>query len=542
MWRFGTISDLFLVPMLLRRSARFVRLFILVLSCGTANPLFAAPISGTISLSGNAPTGGVQIFYQARDISSEGEPNQSGFATIPAGSDSLQYTLDNVPDNPNALWRVQYSCGFTASCLDYVDLGYYSTGASENTSFDVLAATPVSQGSTNINMQVLDGTLFSGSMTLPSGVAPAEGVDFKIFIFDGSLTRNEDFTIEEGESSATFRMKMPASDTLDYVVRYSCPTLGNVSSYCFDNYVRNGLYRMGALGNAVASIDDADLLPAETPRTNLHMEFLTGTSISGRVSLPSGVAPAGGVTLEVSATDTTGGNLNSFRSVTIPANASFADYTLSVADDDQANWRVSYGCDATNAANNCDLYFRFGYYDLDDPVDTTTDSLSNADTLAGGTSHANINLTLLSALSISGMISIESPLFAPEGGLTLSISAQDANGGGVAVFTDVVIDAGVSSAPYTLTIPDAPGTNWHINYACKDPQIQSQCDEFERFGFYDSDVSGTTTNNSNETESLAGGIGHSNINLTVFTQPSTIEDSLCFPIKASNGNIAMVCL
>ena len=385
----------------------------------------AAAISGRVSLPAGeiAPAGGLRVFYQAFDLTAT-EPFQSAFATIPAGGTFVDFTLANVPNNNAAMWRVAYGCAAntTEGCLDYVQNGFYRAGAAGTTTYMQADATPVLDGTSGVNLTLLEGTTFSGTLTLPTGDAPAGGVDYRIFMQNSNLagiSNNAFFNIAENTSTGTFRITMPNDSGQTYIARYECPNIPGKNSFCRDNFVRNGFYNSSVGGNTVDIQSNGESLAGNTYRDDINMTFLTGARISGTVFLPSGTAPVGGVTISVSAQDQSNGNLPARQTVTIPQNANSVPYFLNVPDDELASWRVAYNCIPEIGPGDCSVYFSVGFYDADDFTDTTSGSLAHADLLAGGVNHMPINLTLIEPLAISGRITIDSGSSAPDGGLTL---------------------------------------------------------------------------------------------------------------------------
>lgn len=496
----------------------------------------AAPITATISLPNGhvAPASGLQIFIQARDINAI-EPFQSTFGMIMPGESSMNYTLANVSNNNAADWRISYGCAssITDGCLDYVSTGFYKAGITGNATYKEGEASTIKQGS-NVNMTILEGIKMSGTMSMPFGVAPAGGADFRMWVRknDFSLSFNHVFTFAEGTNIHPFGITVPNDAALDYEIRYECIGSGAFDTYCFDNFVRNGFFNSSVPNNTVADSNDAEQLQGNIARNDIDMQFLTGTTISGTVFLPSGTAPASGIPIRVGAIDTQNGNLGGFRTFTVAENTNSVDFRISVTEDNLAAWRISASCDASSNPSLCaSLNYFTSFYDAD-AFNTTTDSVSDADSLPGGQDHANINITLLSGLTISGLLIIEDGFFAPAGGLTVSVSVQDSAGGGVSLFKDIFIAEGLTSAPFSFAVPNSD-TDWWLLYSCRS-EVPA-CDEFTSFGVYDSGSPGMTSFNLNESETLPGGINHSGKILTVFSDPSEESQNDFYVIPIPNG-------
>ncbi len=501
-------------------------------------PAFAAQITGTLSLPSGptAPPGGLRIFVQAKNLNGSEFASTNGL--MAAGSNNLPYTL-NIPDDPAASWRVSISCAhsITPGCLEYVEGGYFKSGISGSLAYKAEDATPLAGGAAghnNIDMTLLDGHSVSGSITMPSGTgsAPAGGLDVKIYARQeplGGYSMNHVFTIPENQNSVPFLLTVPDDPAMNFVVRYSCES----SAECQSRYVSNGFYRSGVSGNTVESSVNAQQFIANTARLGLDMVFLTGASISGSISLPSGVAPAGGVSIHVIAIDTNGGSLNCVDKVVIPAGTNTIDYRLNCSNDNSASWRVHYFCNSLVTPAACADYFNLAYYS-----DTgTVAAAGDATPLAGGVGHSNINMTLFSTATISGRISLDSGAL-PAGGVEILVSAQNQDN---VIATDVfTLTSPATFGNYTIGTPSDPASTWKISYVCRDVATGNPCKNFAFIGYFNVDSPGSTTQKSADADLLPGGVSHTNIDMILIYQPE--ESVMCFPIVARPGKIAVICI
>jgi len=259
-----------------------------VAGCVVIEGVKAEPISGTISLPGNqvAPSG-MLISVNATDVSGNGLGFQSINVSLAQGESSVDFRLENIPDNPNGSWRIRYACfnNFIA-CRNFVLTGYYDSTKSGNSSFRESDATPVRQGTSNVDFSLVEGIRFSGSLISPAGPAPAEGIDTQVFVSstDFSISQNIRFSIEEGQSDVDFSFTMPEGENLDYRVRYQCDPTTSSSGICSSLFLGNGFYQSNVVGNAVSDSADAELLVGNQSYTNLDMTLISGASISGTIS------------------------------------------------------------------------------------------------------------------------------------------------------------------------------------------------------------------------------------------------------------------
>ena len=410
----------------------------------SALPADTAEISGTISLPGEikAPAGNLNVQYRATNINNLADSKGVQVVILAGQSESATATLTGLTDN--AMWRVNYACDWNSRdfCRQFLKFGYYDT---PDTNWKVSEADLVTPGTgsvADIDMTIVAGVEMSGSLTMPSNI-PHSDFDYNIFVFTPDFTtytENTDFTIASGTDTGTFRVTAPDDASLDYNIRYQCKP-----GFCADNYPVNGYFDSGSPGNTTNSPGDADDLPGNTPRTDLHMSFLTGTTVEGTISLPSGTATEN-ITVLALATDASNGNLPASNSVTLQSGDSSKDYSINVTDDADADWIISYFCNSLVTPSGCAPYFERGYYDKDDVIDSTTDNINEADSLMGGVDHMDIDLTLLTASSISGEIFLENGTLAPTGGLEITVSASNTVGGGVTEIDTITIDEGTNSA------------------------------------------------------------------------------------------------
>ncbi len=351
----------------------------------------------------------------------------------------------------------------------------------------------------------------SGTISLPGGVtAPAEGIYVDINANDQNSNGwgNCSVTIEEGQPSATYSISVPDDTNASWTISYY---------YSGDDYLQNGYY---SSSGTTWDSSSGTLLPGGQDQPGINLVLLTGKTISGTVSLPSGdIAPAGGIDVDIYASNQNGSGYG-YSYVTIAEGASSATYSMIVPDDTTASWQVSYAYWRSE-------YVQFGYYSSNG---TTGDS-SVATLLHGGQDHENINFVLLTGKTISGTVSLPSGDIAPAGGIYIDVDPKNQNGnewGNVTVF----LEAGQSSATYSITVLDDTTASWTVRYQYYLPNFQ-EGSEYVPTGYYS--ANGTTRDKSAATP-LAGGIDHDDINLTLLKK----KGMLCFPVRSKDGQISII--
>ncbi len=217
-------------------------------------------------------------------------------------------------------------------------------------------------------------------------------------------------------------------------------------------------------------------------------------SISGTVALPSGTAPAGGISVQISAQQVTSKPYwvpGAQCWLTIPEGRRSTAYSLTVEDGADLAWRVEYFHDMHR-------YVEKGYY----TASGTTWNRHDAAQLAGGQDHTGIDLTLLVGNTISGTVRLVSGT-APAGGISPTINIDNIQGEpweGCVTFAS--LEQGESSVPFSVVVPIDTTASWRIEYWC----WQGQCEH----GFYSDKGLGQDPSRATL---LAGGRDHTGIQL-----------------------------
>lgn len=240
----------------------------------------------------------------------------------------------------------------------------------------------------------------------------------------------------------------------------------------------------------------------------------SGNSISGTISLPSGVsAPSEGLWGEVFV-EPENGDESYYSTFEILEGSNSAEYTVIVPEDVSGSmYTVGYVF--------YDVYPGFvgqGYYSLDG---TIADHGSAALVDLNNGNATGINLRIYTGHTITGTISLPEGQTAPTGGLEGSIDIS-ADNGGEYYYEGFFIEAGTHSAEYTVTVPEKSETTlYRVEYYLYDDRPG-----YVRSGFYSS--SGTTADYYSATLVSADGGNIADINLTIATG-SLVSGTIALP-------------
>jgi len=475
----------------------------------------ANAISGTFSLPPGvvAPAGGLEIGIQAQmaeNGTGEGVGGGIDLLMIPAGNNSANYSL-NVPSTPGKFIAVFYQC-FSFGCLDFVP-GFFGAYRPSGVvfDFDSIFPLPSGQNHTNINFAVPAGRTISGMVSLPTGDTAPMLLDVGIQIAN---TSTGSFgvatgTIPMGDSSMTYSALVPNSSG-EYLVAFFCNGCEDIVPY-----IPFGLYR--AAGTTYRQ-SDADLLAGGQNHSGIDMTVQRGKQITGTLSLPGGQLAPVKLNGDIEISSQFGRDfLSAQADAVIPMGANTSmQYTVSVPDDPAQTWTARYRCGGCEQHG----FLGAGYY----TTSGSTYKQDQASGIAGGQNHNGIDLTLLSAKTVTGMVSLPAGHIANEDlrvdiGLLEDRSTpspwlgpdvfspyRDSDGG------DIVM--GTSNRMFDLVIPDDPAYRGIVKFTCSSGRVCADwVNTYAKFGFYRS--GGSTYEIQNATR-LTGGQNHSNINMTLF--------------------------
>jgi uncharacterized protein YjdB len=385
-------------------------------------------ISGRIELStGVAPSGGVGFTLTAKNNSNA----RSLDLIIPENQSYYDYTI-YVP-NGNG-YKLYYSMPANDN---YADKAYYNK---LKTVLDELNASPfdIYENKYNAGMNIIVKRVISGKVVLPGAEKATRDMSVDITASNGKYEVKKTVKILSGTNSAAYSMKLlPNEPGMGYLLRFETT---------FDyGYVRSGYYKASAFVRNLNNTEPIDVSSGDFGGADFVLKHLV--SVSGKIKLKSGTAPAEGLKVDVFARN----NVDSASTtVAIPAGNSEGDYTLFLpSNDDGDNYSIRY----ENWGN--DSYLSTGFYSSLGTV--RYENL--ADKLDIKESKASINLEIEKKKIVSGTIILPNSEAAPEGGLRITIIAKNALDSGKTV---VFIPSGLNNAAYSLNIP--AGSEYQLYY------------------------------------------------------------------------------
>ncbi|RXE59077.1 Ig-like domain-containing protein [Acetivibrio mesophilus] len=398
-------------------------------------------VSGKVSLPfGTAPKGGLTVTVYAENNTDK----IISYVTIPEGQSSMDYSL-SVPVGKG--YRIGYEMSIKN---DFVPWGYYGIYGTAYMPANAHLMN-VSNDISGIDLSLIAKKSISGTVSLPEGTAPKGGIKVEIYAEDAGDTW---VTIPEGKSSAEYTMKvLPNLQGSGYKIKYVVSSDYDLVGYGY--YNKNGTVRNSKLAQSV----DANNKDVE----NIDIELMKPRRISGKVSLPEGVAPLGGVSLNIAIFNETDGNS---QIITIPEGKSSASYSISLPPNDPGyEYIVRY----ENWSNK--VYTTYGYYNSKE----TTNNMSHAGPVNVNEKDAsNIDMVLLRKAMVSGIIEVPENAIIPEEGLNVRIYVSN----DVETYsTNVRIPYGAVSVPYSVHVE--AGSGYRLFY------VLDSNESFMEYGYYD---------------------------------------------------------
>lgn len=426
-------------------------------------------ISGTLTLpTGVAPNGG-RVFWIH---SSNGNGNFSKLIVIPEGSSTVAYSVYVVPGSRYKVW---YDCsGFYEQ---YAGYGYYSTLGTVRDERLASYIDVMNGNQENINLVPITNNVISGTVSLPSGVAPKGGISLSLCFSNAYYYDSERITIPEGMSSVAYSVYVaPGSG---YMVRY-------------DNYWSDQVYASYGYYSTSGTVSDKALVSyidvTNGNQNNVNLVLIPNNVITGTVSLPSGVAPIGGISLSINTSD---GIEDFYKNISIPEGKSSVSYSVYVAPGSQ--YKVWY-----NRYGSYEQYARYGYYSTSGTVSDV--SLSSNIDVTYGNQHG-VDLVLIQNNVISGTISLPSGV-APKGGISLGINISNGKDN---FYKDISIPEGSSTVSYSVYV--VPGMGYRIWY------YNGSYEQYARYGYYNT-MGTVPDDNSSSYIDVANG-NQDNVNLVL---------------------------
>jgi hypothetical protein len=348
--------------------------------------------TGTVTLSGPAPTGGALVTLSSSNTAAATVPSS---VTVPAGAASATFMVS--------------ASAVTASTTVTISAAY--AGAIRTASLAVTPAAPPAPTLSSLTLSptsVVGGTQSStGAVTL-SGPAPAGGAQVALSSSNTAAARvPSSVMVLAGATSATFTVSTSA---------VAASTTATISA------AYRGVTR-------TASITVA---PASPPSPTLSSLTLSPTSViggtqssTGTVTL-SGAAPAGGAQVALSSSNTAAARVPS--SVTVLAGATSVTFTVSTS--------------AVTASATATMSAAYGGV-------TRTASIKVAPAPPPPATLSSLTLNPTSVIgglqTSTGTVALSAP--APAGGATVMLSSSN---GSARVPSSVFVPAGATSATFTV--------------------------------------------------------------------------------------------
>src|SRR6266446_104648 len=247
--------------------------------------------SGTVTLSGAAPTGGATVALSSSNTAAATVPSS---VTIAAGATSATFSV---------------STSAVAASTTVTISGTYS-GATRSASLTVTPASPPPPTLSSVSLNptsVTGGNSSTGTVTL-SGAAPTGGVTVALSSSNGAASVPSSVTVAAGATSATFTVSTSAvasSTTVTISATYS-----------------------GATRSASLTVTPAPPPPPTVSSLTLNpANVFGGQSSTGTVTL-TGPAPAGGAQVFLSSSNSAA---RVPSSVIVPAGATSATFTVNTS-------------------------------------------------------------------------------------------------------------------------------------------------------------------------------------------------------------------
>ena len=350
--------------------------------------------TGTVTLSGAAPSGGVSVSLSSNNAS----------ATLPA-------SVTVAAGSATATFIVSTS---TVTSSVSVTLTATYAGADKTAALTITPAVTVSLSSVSVNpTSVTGGTSATGTVTL-SGAAPSGGVSVSLSSNNASATLPTSVTVAAGSATATFSVSTGT-------------VTSSVSATLTATYG-------GASKTAALTITPAVTVSLSSVSVN-PTSVAGGTSATGTVTL-SGAALSGGVSVSLSSNNA---SATVPASVTVAAGSATATFSVStgtVTSSVSATLTATYGGASKTAALT-----------ITPAVTVSLSSVSvNPTSVAGGTSATGT--VTLSGAAPSGGVSVS--LSSNNASATLPASVTVAAGSATATFS-VSTGTVTSSVSATLT-------------------------------------------------------------------------------------------
>lgn len=478
--------------------------------------------------------------------------------TLAANASSVNYAIA-VPKTSR--YEVSFICFSCKSPL--FGEGFYSVTSDNSTSSLADNATILNgaQDNPNINMNILIGTIFTGTVFSPIPLPTDTRITVSGSDISADFDVSDSVTIAAGQSSVNYSLALaPENDWVINANCFSCPSKG---------LFKDVFYSENEPNNSSWNRNRATEVNGSSNQTVNNLTLFPGAIISGTVTMPD-ASRSQSTSLEVFAFNQAENDVTKTGAFVSSSSAS-GDYSLSVPAIFTAQDPIIIGVHPNLDSDN-DLSEDYVPYAFFDGTNTSQTNRSKALAIASNAGDvANTNIFIETGNVISGTINMpnseeaQSDLLIHMIGDQLSNSGTNLNGfdngfnayggyggtfdsgnylyngtnAGLLNYAPLKISANSgSSRPYSFRISSDPDTRWRTYYGCLN------CGkEFSEYGFF-RNLSGSglnpreTVTSASQANFVPGGSDY-NRNLFLL-KPS--QQEICFPIKTASGAVAVICL
>jgi len=374
-------------------------------------------ISGHIRLPAGetAPEGGMSINIT----------NDLGSTTttyIPEGATSAPYSLQTTAGQEQNIRYYFHPTDYNGS--EYIRQGYYAVSISSARAAQARKLVPSVDGLSGVDLYINRGVTISGTITLPEGyTAPPGGTRVQVGNSDGCWVN----------------VSIPAGETqVDYTLTVNPGAYRIYFDPFGDTRFVRGVYYHPQSSVSVRQ-ESAWVHAVSTPVTGIDAELMSGISISGRVTLSSGVAQAGGQSVILR------NQHDQTIRVRIPAGQTSVNYAW-VLPANQA-YVLQYELDDCKDESLQAMGY-FGEREM-------TISAADATWLWLDKPLEAVDIDIHRRPSISGNLLLPDGMTAPSGGLTVRLRA------GTGTWHTTQIPEGQTSVSYSMKVD--PGT-YNVSY------------------------------------------------------------------------------
>ena len=419
--------------------------------------------TGTVNLSGPAGTGGAKISIQ----SSNAAASVPGSVIVPAGSTSATFTITTTP----------VATASTATITGTLN------GANQTATLTVNP--PAIQNVVLNPTTVLGGSPSTGTVTL-TGPAPSSGMTVLLQSNNGAAVVSSSVSVPSGSTTATFNVTTSA--------------VGSVTSATITGTL-NSLTKTATLTINPPSLTGLSLNPTT---------IVGGSTSTGTVTL-NGNAPAGGLVVALSSSDS---STTPPASVTVPAGAASVSFTITTS-------TVASTVNATITATAPTGSPQTAVLVVQTPL--LQGVAVNPSTVAGGANSTG-TVTLSRVASSGGTV------------VTLTSSTAD-----VTVPASVTVAAGATTASFNVTTVGEPSTltatiTASFSGTSKTATLIVQPTLLTSVSITPNVIAGGTTTNGTVTLSGIAPTSGMTVTLTSSSTNMTVPASVTVPVGASSAS------